>query len=98
MKTPSTNVSTIPVRGALGALQIYRTVISPIFLGLYGPACRFEPSCSEYARAAISRFGVVRGTALAARRLARCHPMGGHGHDPVPSASSMPERSAEGRE
>jgi len=96
MKNPSKNVSTIPIRGALSALRIYRAVISPIFVGLYGPACRFEPTCSEYARDAISKFGVVRGTALAARRLARCHPLGGHGYDPVPHASSMPERSAEG--
>ncbi|HXN85461.1 MAG TPA: membrane protein insertion efficiency factor YidD [Candidatus Binataceae bacterium] len=98
MKTASTNVSTIPIRTALGALRIYRAVISPIFLGLYGPACRFEPTCSVYAADAITAFGVMRGTALAARRLARCHPLGGHGHDPVPAASSMPERSAEGCE
>jgi putative membrane protein insertion efficiency factor len=72
----------------LGALRIYRAIISPMIVGLFGAACRFEPSCSEYAHGAISEFGVIRGTALAARRLARCHPFGGHGHDPVPARSS----------
>jgi putative membrane protein insertion efficiency factor len=46
--------------------------------------CRFFPSCSSYAIEAIERRGVVVGLALAARRLARCHPFGGHGVDPVP--------------
>lgn len=47
-------------------------------------ACRFHPSCSEYAREALERHGFVRGMALALRRLARCHPLGAHGYDPVP--------------
>ena len=47
-------------------------------------ACRHLPSCSEYAREAIERHGSWRGTWLAARRLARCHPFGTAGHDPVP--------------
>ncbi len=46
--------------------------------------CRFLPSCSEYAIGAIEAHGAVRGAGLAARRLARCHPWGGHGVDPVP--------------
>ena len=70
---------------ALGMLRIYRAVLSPMIMGLYGPACRFEPSCSEYAHQAIAAYGVMRGGAMAARRLARCHPLGGHGHDPVPA-------------
>ncbi len=48
------------------------------------PSCRFVPSCSEYAREALERFGAARGTALALRRLGRCRPGGGFGYDPVP--------------
>lgn len=48
------------------------------------PSCRFEPSCSWYAREALERHGIVRGGWLAVRRLARCRPGGGRGYDPVP--------------
>jgi putative membrane protein insertion efficiency factor len=70
---------------ALGAIAIYRTAISPVIHAMNGPACRFEPSCSEYARAAIAEYGIMRGGAMALWRIARCNPMGGHGYDPVPS-------------
>ena len=50
--------------------------------------CRFVPSCSTYALEAVSTRGALRGSALALRRLARCHPWGGHGYDPVPPAPS----------
>jgi putative membrane protein insertion efficiency factor len=66
-------------RAALVALRGYKLLISPYFAG----SCRFVPSCSEYAANAIAAFGVVRGTALALRRLARCQPFGGHGLDVV---------------
>ena len=46
--------------------------------------CRYEPSCSVYAREALEQHGAARGSWLAVRRLARCHPWGGHGWDPVP--------------
>ncbi|MDH3732636.1 MAG: membrane protein insertion efficiency factor YidD [Gemmatimonadota bacterium] len=60
----------------------YQTVISP-----WLPAsCRYTPSCSEYARVAVETHGAARGSWMAARRLARCHPFGPHGHDPVPPA------------
>ena len=48
------------------------------------PACRFSPTCSQYAVEAIERFGVIKGTGLALWRILRCNPWGGHGYDPVP--------------
>lgn len=63
-------------------IRLYQWTLSP----LIGPACRYMPSCSEYAYEAIAKHGPVRGSWLAARRLCRCHPWGGHGYDPVPPA------------
>ena len=48
------------------------------------PSCRFQPSCSAYAIPAWKRYGAAKGSWLAAKRIARCHPWGGMGHDPVP--------------
>jgi uncharacterized protein len=48
------------------------------------PSCRYQPSCSAYAITALQRYGALRGGFLAAKRLLRCHPWGGSGHDPVP--------------
>lgn len=70
----------------LAFLRFYRAGISPIL----PPSCRFEPTCSEYARTAIERFGAARGSWMAARRLARCHPFGGQGWDPVPERGDEP--------
>ena len=68
-------------RAALLLIRGYQLLLSPLFTG----SCRYAPSCSAYAAEAIARFGVVRGTALAIRRLARCHPFGGYGIDPGPA-------------
>lgn len=65
----------------------YRRLISP----LLPRACRFYPSCSEYASDAVATHGVVRGAALTARRLARCHPWCEGGIDPVPPADLRTE-------
>jgi putative membrane protein insertion efficiency factor len=48
------------------------------------PSCRFTPSCSNYAITAFSRYGIIKGFILSLRRISRCHPWGGSGHDPVP--------------
>jgi len=61
-------------------VQIYRYTISP----LLGANCRYSPTCSAYAIEALKKHGAFHGTALAARRIARCHPWGGSGYDPVP--------------
>jgi putative membrane protein insertion efficiency factor len=64
----------------IGLIRIYQYGLSPIL----PRTCRFVPSCSEYAREAIERHGAIAGCCLAVRRLLRCHPWGGSGHDPVP--------------
>ncbi|MFO7589095.1 MAG: membrane protein insertion efficiency factor YidD [Gemmatimonadota bacterium] len=61
-------------------IRLYQAGVSP----LLPASCRFDPSCSEYARIAIERFGPGRGLWMGIRRIARCHPLGGFGHDPVP--------------
>jgi putative membrane protein insertion efficiency factor len=61
-------------------IRIYQWTVSP----LLGPRCRFYPSCSQYAREAVLRFGVLAGGALALKRLGRCHPWNPGGFDPVP--------------
>jgi putative membrane protein insertion efficiency factor len=52
------------------------------------PRCRYFPTCSQYAREAIATHGAASGSLLALRRLGRCHPLGGHGFDPVPEPRS----------
>lgn len=64
----------------LGALWVYKKAVSP----LLPQACRFYPSCSQYAAQAIQKHGALRGSMLAAKRLAKCHPLHPGGFDPVP--------------
>lgn len=75
-----TGLAALPRRLLAAAIRVYQRVISPAL----PPACRFTPSCSHYALEAITRHGALRGSWLAARRLARCHPFHPGGFDPVP--------------
>jgi len=68
----------------LAALRFYKAAVSPML----PPACRYTPTCSEYAMEAVERFGVMRGGWLAAKRLLSCHPWCRGGYDPVPSGDA----------
>ena len=61
-------------------IKIYQKIISPVL----GPQCRFTPTCSNYALEAFKKYGVFKGGWLAVKRIAKCHPWGGSGYDPVP--------------
>ncbi|RCL71351.1 MAG: membrane protein insertion efficiency factor YidD [Flavobacteriales bacterium] len=61
-------------------IRIYQTLISP----LLPSACRFHPTCSQYSIEALQKHGLWKGTVLAIKRICKCHPWGGQGHDPVP--------------
>ena len=67
-------------RLVLGSLRVYKRLLSPLFAG----SCRYLPSCADYTAEAVERHGVAAGIWLGGRRLCRCHPLGGSGHDPVP--------------
>lgn len=74
-------------RVLLFALGGYKRFISPALPS----ACRFTPTCSEFAMEAVERYGAVRGSWLAARRIMRCHPLHAGGFDPVPQ-SAVPHK------
>lgn len=75
------NKALVPLQWLLiVALYAYRALLGPFL----GGSCRFEPSCSDYAEDALKKHGVFKGTALAFKRLCKCHPWGPFGPDPVP--------------
>ena len=73
-------MTSVPATAVASLIRGYQRFISPAL----PPACRFTPSCSQYALEAVARYGIVRGGWLALRRLARCHPFHPGGPDPVP--------------
>ena len=64
----------------IALIKIYQLVVSPWL----GPKCRYTPTCSQYAAAALKKYGLVKGSWLAIKRISRCHPFGGQGYDPLP--------------
>ncbi len=80
MKTIGRYLSRLLAALLLMPIRFYQMAISP----LLGPSCRYTPTCSEYARQAIVKYGPFKGLWLAVKRLLRCHPWGGSGYDPVP--------------
>ena len=73
-------------RIALAFIRVYKIVLSPLFAG----SCRYTPGCADYMSESISRFGFVRGGWLGTKRFCKCHPLGGHGFDPVPTHLNHP--------
>jgi hypothetical protein len=64
----------------ISIIKIYQIVLSP----LLGKTCRFNPTCSNYSKLSIEKFGIIKGFYLSIKRLLRCHPWGSSGYDPVP--------------
>ena len=63
----------------ISLINLYKYLISP----LLGNNCRFLPTCSEYTKEAIIKFGLIKGTSLGFKRIIKCHPWGKSGHDPI---------------
>jgi len=72
-------------------IRFYQILISPLIHLVGGPnsGCRFDPTCSEYFLQAVQSYGALRGSILGIKRILRCGPWGGHGHDPVPLRSEQ---------
>ncbi|MCD6459967.1 membrane protein insertion efficiency factor YidD [bacterium] len=72
-------ISRIPLNTAVFSIKVYKILFS-----WKRPACRYLPTCSDYALTAFKIHGFIYGSYLAVKRILRCHPLGGHGYDPVP--------------
>jgi putative membrane protein insertion efficiency factor len=72
--------------GLILLIQLYQNTFSILF----GPCCRFTPSCSSYASLSIQRFGIMKGARLTFKRLIKCHPFHPGGYDPVPEIPAIP--------
>jgi putative membrane protein insertion efficiency factor len=64
-------------------IKVYKNTLSFLLKSLFGGGCRYQPTCSEYAAEAITKFGVGKGTRVAVARVLRCHPFAKGGFDPV---------------
>jgi putative membrane protein insertion efficiency factor len=80
------------------AIRAYRCTVSPAQIFLFGSTggCRFTPTCSQYAVEAVQTHGALAGTLLVTRRICRCHPWGGCGHDPVPKVEGRGQEAETG--
>lgn len=90
MSDSSMRDRSVPEIAALGLIKAYQYGIRPML----GQRCRFFPSCSEYTADAIGEYGVLRGSAMGAMRLAKCHPWHSGGYDPVPPRASRTSSSS----
>ena len=78
----SKNSNSLLARAGIKMVRLYQICISPFIGGKC--ACRFIPTCSEYTRIAIEKYGLIKGTWMGMKRISRCRPCGGCGYDPVP--------------
>ncbi len=84
VERPATPTATLRSRALRLLFSGYKRLLSPLLHSLGVSRCIFLPTCSEYAYIAVERHGLLRGSALAAARIARCHPLSKGGLDPVP--------------
>lgn len=74
---------------AVTLVRLYKATVSPVFEMLFGRACRYTPTCSEYALVALERYGLVKGGTLAIKRIVSCHPGSTKYYDPVPELPKL---------
>jgi putative membrane protein insertion efficiency factor len=91
---PAAPRPSVPARCAMALIWVYQCFLSPFKAVFFGGACgcRFQPTCSCYAREAFKRHGFFRGLGLGLWRILRCHPWHPGGYDPVPDLKSSPSR------
>ena len=82
-------------RVLMALVRFYQLTLSKLILAVFGPVCRFTPSCSAYAMSCLHSHGALRGSLLSLKRLSKCHPLHPGGYDPPPPAlsSSAPDKS-----
>ncbi|MDP3994391.1 MAG: membrane protein insertion efficiency factor YidD [bacterium] len=65
-------------------INVYKKYFALVLIYVFGKGCRFQPSCSQYAKEALGKYGVLKGGLMSIKRLLKCHPFGSAGYDPVP--------------